>query len=60
MTVGPNLQNWILYPDVTKNVYFLLWLSNGEYIYLVVFTTRSECKMPVQVGEGLEKILVFT
>lgn len=51
MTVGPNFSNWILHPGVTKNVAFLLWLSNGEYIYLEASATSSECKMPGQVGE---------
>lgn len=33
MTVGPTLLNWIIYPEVTKNVYFLfVQLTDGECI----------------------------
>lgn len=53
MTVGPNLPNWIIHPDVTKNVISCCGLVMENIFILEVFTSSSEREMPGQVGEGL-------
>lgn len=48
----------ILTQDLTKNVIFLLWLCDGEYICLGHPPKSVKCQ--VRIERVLEKILVFT
>lgn len=53
MTVGPNLHNWLIHPDVTKNVISCCGLVVENIFIFEVLTSRSERKMPGQEGEGV-------
>lgn len=52
MTVWPKFSKLDSSPRCDQECFFLLWLINGEYIYIEVSAAYSECEMPGQVGEG--------
>lgn len=60
MTVGPNLQNWILHPGVTENVFSYCGLVTENIFILRCSPPAQSVKCQVRWERVLEMILVFT